>query len=97
VSSSTSVSEGPRLFHHWLAHAVVVAALMLLSRADWILSSLYHGDQSVADIYLAVVALFAVVLLVLVPAALLVPEKLSEAALRALSTAAAVYRSFRWS
>ncbi|MDQ5959184.1 MAG: hypothetical protein QG592_263 [Pseudomonadota bacterium] len=91
MSPTTPVSAGPRRVSHWLAHAAVVAALMLLSRADWILSSLYHGDQSVAGIGLAVAALFAVALLVLVPAALLVPSRLSEAALRVLTVAAAVY------
>ncbi|KQY82823.1 hypothetical protein ASD35_24995 [Pelomonas sp. Root1444] len=70
---------------------MIVALLMLLSRADWVLSSLYHGDQSPGGICLAVVALFGVVLLALVPLALLLPAWLAEAALRVLTVAAAVY------
>lgn len=72
-------------------HAAVVAVLMLFSRADWFLSSLYHGDQSPGGICLAALALFGVVLLGLLPPALLLPAKPAEAALRMLTVATAVY------
>lgn len=77
--------------NHWVTQATVVAVLMLLSRADWVLGSLYHDAQTPSGIGLAVIALFCVVLLVLVPLALLLPTTLTEPALRVLTVAIAIY------
>ncbi len=76
---------------HWLGHAALVAVLIVLSRADWVLSSLYHGVHPVANICLAVAGLFVTVLLALMAIALLTPPRLSESVLRMLTVAVAVY------
>lgn len=86
-----TVSVGLPHIRHWLRHASLVAILILLSRTDWVLSSMYHGVHSLAEICLAVATLFAVVLLLLVSMALLAPARLSEGALRMLTVAVAVY------
>lgn len=88
---TNSVSVGSAHIRHWLGHVSLVAILILLSRTDWVLSSMYHGAHSAADIWLAVVTLFAVLLLTLLLMALLAPTRLSEGALRMLTVAVAVY------
>jgi hypothetical protein len=86
-----SIMKTSRPLSYWVAQAMVVAVLILMSRADWVLSSLYHDAQTPSGIGLAVIALFIVVLLVVVPLALLLPTKLSEPALRVLTVAVAIY------
>lgn len=81
----------PSRLSHWLAHATVIGVLMLLSRAHWVFSNLYHGGQSVENISMAVAALLGVVMLMLVPIAKMLPVRLAEAALRILTVSVAVY------
>lgn len=83
--------QAPRYVYHWLAHATVIATLMLLSRAHWVFSNLYHGGQSVENISLAIAALLGVVMLMLVPIATMLPVKVAETALRILTVSVAVY------
>jgi hypothetical protein len=85
-----SVPASPPL-GHWVVHAIIVAGLMLLSRADWVLSSLYHGDQTLVGICAAVIVLLCVVMLALLPLAFFLPPKLAEGTLRLLTVATAVY------
>lgn len=83
--------QAPRHVYHWLAHATVIATLMLLSRAHWVFSNLYHGGQLVENISLAIAALLGVVMLMLVPIATMLPVKVAETALRILTVSVAVY------
>lgn len=80
----------PRL-SHWLAHASVIATLMLLSRSHWVFSNLYHGGQSVENICLAIAVFLGFVMLMLVPVAILLPIRMAETALRILTVSVTLY------
>jgi hypothetical protein len=86
-----NIFKAPPRLSHWFAHATVIATLMLLSRAHWVFSNLYHGGQSVENIGLAITALLGLVMLILVPIAIMLPVRVAEAALRILTVSVAAY------
>ncbi|MBC7700859.1 hypothetical protein [Aquabacterium sp.] len=84
-------TESPGSRWHLFAEACFIALLVVLSRVDWILSSLYHSAHAPTAVAGAVSLLFVGLAGALYLAALLVPRAWSGQVLRASVVMVAIY------